>query len=428
MKTLIRNAHLLSPASGFDGLFDILVDDTRVVSITPPGKGGKAPQDLGKEFDATGKHVFPGLVDLHVHLREPGQGHKETIRTGTEAAVRGGFTSVCCMPNTSPPNDNPGITEYILQKAHSEGLCQVLPIGSVTKGQQGEELAEMGLMFEEGCVAFSDDGRPVTNPLIMRRALEYSRAFGFPVISHAEDLSLAGGGVMNEGALATSMGLKGIPNAAEEVMVYRDVALAEITGGRVHIAHISTEGSARIIREAKSRGIKVTAETCPHYFSITEEATADFNTAAKVNPPLRTEADVRAMKEAIADGTVDIIATDHAPHHRSEKMREFDEAPPGISGLETALSLSLNLVREGVIDLSRLVSMMTSTPASIIGLNRGVIEEGAFADLVIVDMDREFVVEKEKFASKGKNTPFDGFRLKGAPVATMYQGRLYEWK
>lgn len=425
MSVLIKGGHVIDPSGGIDGKFDILLEGDRVVRIAPPNKAGDKVESV---IDAAGLHVFPGLVDLHVHLREPGFKHKETIRTGTGAAVRGGFTSVCAMPNTSPVNDNPGTTDYMLRKASAEGLCDVYPIGCVTKGQQGEELAPLGLMYEEGCVAFSDDGRPVMNPLIMRRALEYSKAFGFPLISHCEDLDLADGGVMNEGAMSFSMGLKGIPSASEEVMVHRDIALAELTGGRLHLAHISTEGSVRIIRQAKDRGVRVTAETCPHYFTLTEEATANFNTAAKVNPPLRTQADVDAIRDAIKDGTIDVIATDHAPHHMNEKMREFDIAPPGISGLETALALSLGLVRDGVISLGRLIEMMTIVPASIAGIEKGSLKEGGYADIVVVDPDMEFVVEPEKFVSKGKNTPFAGHRLKGMTKATVAGGRLYQWK
>jgi len=424
MSTLIINGHVIDPSTGIDGKFDILVEGSSIARISPSGKAGGNAETV---VDASGLHVLPGLVDLHVHLREPGFSHKETIRTGTEAAVRGGFTSVCAMPNTSPINDNPGTTDYMLRKAASEGLCDVYPIGAITKGQKGEELAPLGLMSEEGCVAFSDDGRPVMNPLIMRRALEYSKSFGFPLISHCEDLDLADGGVMNEGLVSFSMGLKGIPSASEEVMVHRDISLAELTGGRLHLAHISTKGSVRIIRHAKERGVKVTAETCPHYFTLTEDATKGFNTAAKVNPPLRTAADVAAIREGLSDGTIDIIATDHAPHHRNEKMREFDLAPPGISGLETALGLSLGLVRDGVIGLGRLVSMMTSVPAGIVGIEKGSIREGWAADLVLVDLDKEFVVDPDKFASKGKNTPFSGYTLKGIPVTTIAGGRLYKW-
>lgn len=425
MSLLIKNGYVLDPSGGLDGEFDIFVEHGKITRIAPQGQIG---ENAERVLDAGGMHVFPGFVDLHVHLRQPGFEHKETIKTGTQAAVRGGFTSVCAMPNTSPVNDNPGITEYIQNKARSEGQCRVYPIGAITKGQEGNELAELGLMHEEGCVAFSDDGRPVMNPLLMRRALEYSKAFGVPIISHCEDLSLADGGVMNEGSLSVSMGLSGIPAAAEEVMVYRDVSLAQLTGGRVHIAHISTEGSVRIIRDAKKLAINVTAETCPHYFTATQDAVAGYNTLAKVNPPLRTQSDLEAIREGVRDGTIDVIATDHAPHHSNEKIKEFDVAPPGISGLETALGLSLALVDDGIIDLKRLVSMMTSVPASIVGIDKGTLREGGDADIVIVNLEEQYVVNPAEFASKGKNTPFEGYKLKGRPVATVAGGRVYEWK
>jgi dihydroorotase len=395
MKVLIRNGHVVDPARNIDGHCDVLVENRKIVTVRKRGASPKlAVSGKDRTIDAKGLFVLPGLVDMHVHLREPGYEHKETIATGTKAAVRGGFTSVCAMPNTSPVNDNAGITEYILQKAHKEGLCSVFPVGAVTKGQRGEELSEMGLMKEAGCVAFSDDGHPVANSLVMRRALEYSRSFGALVISHSEDPLLSEGGVVNEGTLSHSMGLRGIPKAAEEIAVYRDIALAELTGGRLHIAHVSTEGSVRIIREAKKRGVRVTAETCPHYFSVTEEAVRDFNTNAKVNPPLRTKRDVEAVKRGIADGTIDVIATDHAPHHQNEKRREFDMAPPGISGLETALALSL----------------------------------GADADILLLDTDAEFTVETERFFSKGRNTPFEGFELKGVAAVTISGGKVHEWR
>ena len=427
MKLLITNGHVVDPSEGIDGAYDILVEAGRIASIAPKGKLLKAP-DKAKTIDASGRFVIPGLVDMHVHLREPGFEHKETISTGTHAAVRGGFTSVCCMPNTSPVNDNAGITEYILKKSAQEGRCGVFPIGAVTKGQRGEELAEFGMMLDEGCVAFSDDGLPVVDSRVMRRALEYSRAFGVCIISHSEDPALSLDGVMNEGLLSQSLGLQGIPRQAEETIVYRDVALAELTGGRVHIAHVSTEGSVRIIREAKSSGINVTAETCPNYFSVTESACEGFNTNAKVNPPLRTESDVEAIKEGLSDGTLDVIATDHAPHHRNEKQREFDQAPPGISGLETALGLTLNLVREGVLDMTDLVEKMSLAPSLILGLDRGRLSEGAQADITIVDPEAEYKVNINEFVSKGKNTPFAGWTLKGRAVATVVGGKIYQWE
>ncbi len=363
---------------------------------------------------------------MHVHLREPGFEYKETIKTGTMAAVKGGFTTVCCMPNTYPINDNASVTEFIKRKAEQEGLCTVLPIGAITKGQKGKELAEIGTMRNEGCIAFSDDGLPLMNSLIMRRALEYSKTFDVPIISHCEDLTLSEGGVINEGLMSVTLGLMGIPAVAEQIMVFRDILLAELTGGRLHIAHVSTEGSVKLIRDAKKRGINVTAETCPHYFSLTEDAVNDYDTNAKVNPPLRTKMDIEAIKEGLKDGTIDVIATDHAPHHRDEKLTEFDMAPSGISGLETALSLSLTLVHEGILKLNQLVEKMALNPASILRVGKGTFKVGSDADIAIVDINREYKVESERFASKGKNTPFEGWILKGMPVMVIIKGKIYE--
>jgi dihydroorotase len=374
--------------------------------------------------------VMPGLVDMHVHLREPGFEYKETIRTGTEAAVRGGITSVCCMPNTNPVNDNPGITEFILKKAEQEGSCSVFPIGAITKGQKGEELAELGMMYDTGCVAFSDDGRPVVDSLLMRRALEYSRIRKALIISHAEDMSLSAGGVMNEGLLSVTLGLRGIPAQAEEIIIARDIALAELTGGRLHIAHISTAGSVELLRAAKKRGVaEITSETCPHYFSITEEAVAGYNANAKVNPPLRTQKDVEAIKQGLHDGTIDVIATDHAPHHKDEKSGEFDNAPSGISGLETSIALSMKLVNDKVLTISRLVEKMSCVPARILGLSdkKGTVKPGADADITIIDTKKEYTVYAAGFRSKGKNTPFDGWKLTARPVVTFAKGRIFTW-
>lgn len=423
MKILIKKGHVIDPSQGLDGVFDVLVEGRKIKEVSK-----SIPENGVKVIDAKGMHVLPGLVDMHVHLREPGFEHKETIRTGTHAAVKGGFCSVCAMPNTAPVNDNPGITDYILQKAHEEGMCTVFPIGAITKGQRGEELAEMGMMKEAGCVAFSDDGRSVENSLLMRRALEYSKVFGVPVISHCEDRGLSEGGVMNEGLLSQSLGLRGIPKAAEETIVYRDIALAELTGGRLHIAHVSTAGSVEIIREAKKRGVRVTAETCPHYFTISEEAVRGYNTDAKVNPPLRTDEDMEAIKGALKDGTIDVIATDHAPHHPSEKIQEFDFAPSGISGLETALPLALRLLDEGVLDMSGIVRKMALTPSEILGINKGTLKPGADADITIIDLKKKFKVDKELFVSKGKNSPFHGWDLTGLPVLTISTGKVYEWR
>lgn len=447
MKILIKNGHIIDPSQQIDGIGDVLIEDGKIKETVTRRNGDTvnlriSESPTNSEFqtiDATGFYVLPGLIDMHTHLREPGLEYKETIKTGTLAAVKGGFTTVCCMPNTNPVNDHASVTEFILKRASEEGSCSVFPIGAITKGQKGEELAEIGTMKDAGCVAFSDDGRPVMNSLLMRRALEYSKIFGVPIISHCEDIDLSEGGVMNEGLLSTTLGLKGMPDVAEEVMVARDIALAELTGGRLHIAHVSTEGSVRLIRDAKERGINITAETCPHYFSITEDAVKGYNTNAKVNPPLRTKKDVEAIKKGLKDGTIDIIATDHAPHHIDEKLREFDLAPSGISGLETALSLSLRLVEEGVLTTSQIVEKMSLNPARILGSlithhsslvagSKGTLKPGADADVVIVDTNKEFKVEAEKFVSRGKNTPFDGWMLKGIPIITISMGRMYEWQ
>lgn len=426
---LIKNGYIIDPSQGIDGIGDILIEDGKIIELrVKSSESGVKDNSKLKIIDATGLFVLPGLVDMHVHLREPGFEYKETIKTGTMAAVKGGITSVCCMPNTNPVNDNKTVTEFILRKTYAEGSCYVYPIGAITKGQKGEELAEMTMMHEAGCVAFSDDGRPVTSSLIMRRALEYSKALNVPIISHCEDMSLSEGGVMNEGRLSTQMGLRGIPYASEDAMVARDIILAELTGGRLHIAHVSTEGSVRLLRQARERGVKVTAETCPHYFTITEDAVKGYNTNAKVNPPLRTQRDVDAIKEGLRDGTIDVIATDHAPHHRDEKLQEFDKALSGISGLETALSLCLRIVHEGVLSMPQLVEKMAFVPAQILGINAGTLKTGNYADITIVDMNKEFKVESENFLSKGKNTPFEGWTLKGVPVITICKGKVYDWR
>ena len=432
MNLLIKNGHIIDPSQGIDGVGDLVIENNRIKEISLEQKGkksgeGKASGLQGfRTIDASGLYVLPGLIDMHTHLREPGFEYKETIRTGTMAAVKGGFTSVCAMPNTNPVNDNSSVTDFIIRKAIQEGACTVYPIGAITKGQKGEELAEMGIMYAEGCVAFSDDGRPVMSSLVMRRALEYSRAFNVPIISHCEDLDLSEGGVMNEGLLSVTLGLRGVPPEAEEAMVARDIALAGLTKGRLHIAHVSTDGSVRLIREAKARGIQVTAETCPHYFSITEKAVEGYNTNAKVNPPLRGQKDVDAIKKGLKDGTLDVIATDHAPHHRDEKLREFDQAPSGISGLETAMGLSLRLFEQGVLTLSQLVEKMAKNPASILGIDKGTLKPGADADITILDINKEFRVDPGQFFSRGKNTPFEGWVLKGMPVITICKGRVHE--
>lgn len=404
----------------FNGVTDVLIDEGRVVAVGPHLK---LPAGATK-IDATGRLVLPGFVDLHVHFREPGFEYKESIQSGAAAAVAGGFTSVCCMPNTSPVNDNQAITEFILDRARVAGFANVFPIGAITKGSEGKELAEIGDLRRAGCVAISDDGKPVMNSLVMRRAMEYALAFDVPVVDHCEDLHLAEGGCMNEGAISTELGLPGMPAAAEDVMVARNVALAELTGARLHLAHISTEGSVRMVREAKSRGLKVTAEACPHHFTITEEVVRGYNTYAKMNPPLRTWKDVQAIKEGLRDGTIDVIATDHAPHATQEKQLGFTEAPFGIVGLETALSLTFALVDEGVLSLESAVDKLSTAPAKVFGLAKGTLAVGADADVAIVDQQEQWEVDPAKFRSKSRNTPFAGWKVKGRVRTTIVGGRV----
>lgn len=424
MKILIKNGHVIDPSQNIDGVKDILINGKKIQGIFSKGKSPSAD----KTIDAAGCIVIPGLVDMHTHLREPGYEYKETIKTGTMAAVKGGFTAVCCMPNTDPINDTISVTEFILKKAAEEGSCAVYPIAAITKGEKGEAMTELEALIKAGSIAFSDDGKPVMNSLIMRRALEYSKIFDVPVISHCEDLNLSEGGVMNEGIASTLLGLKGIPKAAEEVMVARDISLSELTGGKLHIAHVSTEGSVRLIREAKTRGVNVTAETCPHYFSLTDDSLKGYDTNFKVNPPLRTERDVSAIKQGIKDGTIDVIATDHAPHHYDDKNREFDTAAFGISGLETAFALGLKLVEDKVIDLSTLIARMTIAPSKIMGISKGTLKKDADADISIIDTKKRFTVDAGRFLSKGKNSAFDGWKLKGVVLKTITMGKVYEWE
>lgn len=430
----IYNAYVIDPFTDREGVVDITVKDGVVSKIEFKRKSKETKSQSPKtsnsplEIDASGLYVFPGLIDMHTHLREPGYEYKETIRTGTLAAVKGGFTSVCCMANTLPVNDNPEVTYYILAKAKEEGSCDVYPVGAITKGLKGEELSEMAMLREAGCVAFSDDGMPVMNSLIMRRALEYSKAVGVPLISHCEDLSLSEDGVMNEGKLSFYLGLKGIPKASEEVMVARDIILSKHFKAPVHIAHVSTRGSVELIKKAKEEGVTVTAETCPHYFTLTEEAVSDYNTDAKVNPPLRTEEDRETIKEAIKSGIIDVIATDHAPHHIDEKKVPFQQAANGISGLETAFSLSLGLVHSGILTLRELIEKFTLNPAKILNINKAGIKEGAQADLIVVDLNRQWTVNKEKFISLGKNTPFDGWQLKGKVLITIKGKKFFDMR
>jgi dihydroorotase len=420
MNILIKNGHVIDPANKVDEKLDILLSDGKIARL---GKPGSIPADGAQVVEASGKLVVPGLIDMHVHLREPGFEYKETIKTGMAAAKAGGFTSVCSMPNTNPVNDNRSVTEFILSEAH-DALARVFPIGAITKGSKGEELAEMAELHSAGCVAVSDDGKPVMSAAIMRRAMEYSKIFDMPVISHCEECTLSDKGVMNEGFVSTELGLRGIPAAAEEVMVARDIALAGLTGCRVHIAHVSTAGSVRMVREAKARGVKITAETCPHYFTLTDEAVRGYNTMAKMNPPLRTAEDVAAIKQGLKDGTLDVIATDHAPHAMDEKSVEFDYAPFGIVGLETAVGLVFKLVHEGVLSLTEAVRKLSFNPASILKINKGTLSVGADADITIIDPDVQWTVDSSQFKSKSRNTPFDGWKLKGRAVRTIVGGRL----
>jgi dihydroorotase len=421
MRLLIKNGDLVNPR-GKSGKLDILIEDGRIAQISEHINAEGIKE--GEAFEARGKAVMPGLVDMHCHLREPGQEFKETIFTGTRAAAAGGFTAVACMPNTKPVADNEAVIQYVLDKAAREGVVRVLPIAAITKGQEGKELTEMGFLREAGAVAFSDDGRPVENPRVMELALRYARNFGALVISHCEEKALSAGGAMNEGAVATRLGLPGIPSTAEELMVSREVLLAERLKTKAHIAHVSTRGSAEIIRQAKMRGVRVTAETCPHYFAATEALVEGYGTNTKVNPPLRTEADRQAMIEGLADGTLDCIATDHAPHHADDKDVEYLLAASGISGFETAFALAYTfLVKPGRLTLAQLVERMAHRPAEILGLESNALVEGGRADITVADLNAEWTVDAAKFISKGHNTPFDGWKLAGRVTDTIILGK-----
>lgn len=420
MNLLIKGGRLVDPSQNIDEVLDVLIEGGKVKEL---GKGLSSGKET-ETIDASGLIVTPGLIDMHVHLRDPGLEYKEDIVTGSRAAAAGGFTSIACMPNTKPVNDNKAVTSYIVNKAAKEALVNVFPVGSITQGSKGEALAEMGELKEAGCVAVSDDGRPVVSSELMRRALEYAKGMGIMVISHSEDLSLVGEGVMNEGFTSTDLGLKGIPWAAEDVAVARDVYLAECANSPIHIAHISTKGSVRIIKNAKARGVQVTCETAPHYFTLTDDAVRGYNTNAKMNPPLREAGDLKAIKAGIKDGAIDVIATDHAPHHLDEKDVEFNVALNGIIGLETSLPLSLRLVDEKVLDIKALVEKMSLNPARILGIDRGSLKAGAVADVTIIDPNREWVVETEQLESKSRNTPFMGQKMKGAAVYTVVGGKV----
>jgi dihydroorotase len=418
---LITGGRVVDPSQRLDDILDIRIRDGRVVGA---GKGLARSGDEAS-FDASGLVVAPGLVDVHVHLREPGQEYKESIETGARAAAAGGFTSVCAMPNTLPVNDSAAITRLIVEKASRVGLVNVFPIGAITKGSAGEELAAISGMARAGAVAISDDGMPVMNAQLMRRAMEYAADLGLPVVDHCEDRNLAAGGVMNEGGCSARLGLKGINRTAEEVQVVRDCLLAEITGAHVHIAHLSTVRSLEFVRDAKARGLRVTCEVTPHHFTLTEAAVGEFDTNAKMNPPLRTEDDREALLAGLADGSVDCIATDHAPHHADEKADAFDTAPFGVVGLETSLALGVTgLVDTGRLSLSRLVDLMSTAPARLFGLGRGTLAAGAPGDVVCFDPEAILTVDPAGFRSRGRNTPFGGMRLKGKVMATVLGGRI----
>ncbi|HEX5069149.1 MAG TPA: dihydroorotase [Vicinamibacterales bacterium] len=421
---LLKSVHVVDPAAGRNGRFDLLIDAGRVSRI---GRDLPAGDARVVELPAS-CIVTPGLIDIHVHLREPGQEHKETIATGTASAVAGGFTAVACMPNTDPINDNASVTQFIMKRAADVGVARVYPIGAVSLGSKGEQLTEIGDLRAAGCVAITDDGRPVSTALLMRRALEYASMFKMPVINHCEDPSLKGDGVAHEGPVAAMLGLKGIPGASESVMVERDVSIAELTGGHVHVAHMSARQSLRAVRAGKDRGIRVTAEVTPHHFVLTDEALArhgGYDTNTKMNPPLREEADRAAMIDGLRDGSIDVIATDHAPHHADEKALEFDRAPFGIVGLETAVSLCFDrLVHAGVIGVPRLVELLSTNPARVLGLPGGTLAEGAPADISILAPDASVTVRAAALRSKSKNTPFDGWTLKGGVAATIVGGRI----
>ena len=422
MKLLIANGYVIDPSQGVNSGKDLLIEDGRVSGLLE--RGGKAP-DGAEVFDATGLIVAPGFIDLHTHLREPGQEYKETIATGASAAVAGGWTTICAMANTDPVNDSPAVTRFIIEQAERAQLANVFPIGALTKGSEGKELAEMGEMKNAGIVAVSDDGRPVPNAGIMRRAMEYARGFDLTVVDHCQDASLSVGGVMHEGRWSLILGLKGMPAAAEDVHAIRDCVLAKLTGAAVHIAHVSSRGSVDTVRRAKELGLPVTCEVAPHHWTMTDEALADYDTNTKMSPPLRSRDHVEALLEGLRDGTIDAIATDHAPHHADEKALEFDQAPFGIIGLETAVGLAFDLVNQGVIDLERLVRLCSTNPARIFGFkDRGTLMDNAQADVTILDPAYEWVFDVATSKSKSRNTPFHGRAMTGAAVATIVGGRL----
>jgi len=418
---LIRGGRILDPARNTDQVADLLLQDGKIEAL---GQNLGRPDGV-EVVEAAGRVVAPGLIDLHVHLREPGQEDIETVATGAMAAAAGGFSAVCAMPNTDPVTDNQAAVGFIVSQAQRAGKARVYPIGAISLAQKGQQLAEFGELVGAGAVAVSDDGRPVVSSHLMRTALEYARTFGIPVADHCEDPTLAAGGAMHEGLVSTRLGLKGVPAAAEEIMVARDILLAELTGGHVHLCHMSTRGSVQLIRRAKEKGLRVTAEACPHHFTLTHEACEGYNTNAKMNPPLREPEDREAIRQALRDGTIDVICTDHAPHHYDAKEREFDDAPNGIIGLETALGLALTeLVESGLLDLPTLITRMSTMPARIFNLPGGTLAKGAAGDVVVIDAGAQWTVDPQTFYSKSRNTPFGGRRLQGRADVTIVRGQV----
>jgi len=415
----LRGGRVIDPASRVDRIADLWIKGDRILGLDEAG------QQPDESIDCTGKIVCPGLIDMHVHLREPGREEDETIATGVASAIAGGVTSVACMPNTEPALDSQSAAEFVIQQARRANLANVFPIGAITKGRQGGELSEMGGLVQGGAVAFTDDGTPVTSSEVMRRAMEYARGLGKAILSHSEDLELTKGGVMHEGAVSVRLGLKGMPSAAEEIMVYREIALAEITGAHVHILHVSTAGSVELIRQGKRKGIRVTGEACPHHVTLTDKCLVSFDANYKMAPPLRTSADIEALIEGLKDGTLEVLATDHAPHAIEKKTREFDQAPNGIIGLETFLPISVKaLIEPGHLDWPTMIGMMTIAPARVLGINRGTLAKGAIADVTVIDPHAEWTIDSAKFRSKSRNCPFNGWKVRSRAEVVIVGGDI----
>ena len=421
MRILIKGGHLIDPANKKNGQFDLLINKGKIEAVEPEGK--IADISRGEIIDAKGSIVAPGFCDMHVHFREPGHEYKETIETGSHSAAAGGFTTVAVMPNTSPVNDSRSVTEFILSQAKETSNINILPIGAITKGLKGETLSDMGELKEAGCIGYSDDGRPVSNSEIMRHALEYSKMFDLPCIQHSEVLELTQGGSMNEGIVSTELGLKGMPTEAEDIMVHRDICLLPKTGGRLHVAHISSGGSVDLVRQAKAKGLAVTCEVAPHHFTLTHDACRGYDTNAKMSPPLRTQSDLDMIKEGMRDGTIDIIATDHAPHDRVDKQVEFSKACFGIVGLETALPLTLKMVDEKVISLERAIDMLTFQPNQLFKLDKGSLGIGKAADITLFDEKMEYTIDPSQFRSRSKNSPYKGWKVRGKVLRTLVNGK-----